>query len=60
MPKCFKCGAPGYWKWRICSDGPWRWVCRSCDLHLNKIALQWAFPRSWKKKLADYRAREAD
>lgn len=56
--KCFKCGRPGFDQWKICSIGKWRWVCKACDLDLNRIALQWAHPRSWKKKLADYEARQ--
>lgn len=60
MAKCFKCGGAGHWQWRVCSDGPWRWVCKACDLELNRIALQWAFPRAWKKKLDAYEARQDD
>jgi hypothetical protein len=31
-------------EWRICSDGPFRPVCKSCDVELNRIALRWAYP----------------
>ena len=46
--KCFKCGQPAAHEWRVCSDGPWRKICRDCDLQLNKIALRWAFPDDYK------------
>lgn len=56
MGRCFKCGGkPPYGEWRICSDGPWRKVCRECDLELNKMALRWAFPRDWRALWKAYR-----
>lgn len=55
MKKCFKCGAPAPdHEWRVCSDGPYRPVCDACDRDLNELALRWAYPRSWKKKLSAY------
>ena len=57
--KCFKCGQPTSYEWRVCSDGPWRKVCAKCDLDLNKIALKWAFPETWRKKFDAYKRRAA-
>lgn len=57
--KCFKCGDHAAYEWRVCSDGPWRKVCKSCDLDLNKIALKWAFPATWKAKFEAYKRRSA-
>jgi len=53
--KCFKCRQPAAYEWRVCSDGPWRKVCKDCDLELNKIALKWAFPGQWRQKFEKYR-----
>jgi len=44
MAKCFRCKTKAYAQWKVCSDGPWRHVCKSCDIELNKIALRWAYP----------------
>ena len=58
--KCFKCGAPGKFQWRICSDGPWRWVCRECDIALNYIAARWAYgPDKAIKMVEKYKQRES-
>jgi hypothetical protein len=54
MKKCFKCGAPAYAQWKICSIDRWRWVCKRHDVELNRLGLQWAHPRSWRKKLSAY------
>jgi hypothetical protein len=55
VSRCFKHKKRrAIFKWRICSDGPWRGVCRECDIELNTIALKWAYPKSWPKKLKTY------
>lgn len=40
--------------WAICSDGTDRGICGECDLDLNKMALKWAFPKTWRAKYAAY------
>lgn len=58
--KCFKCSQPAAHQWRICSDGPWRWVCKACDLQLNYIAARWAFgPEKAMRILQAYKAKES-
>ncbi len=57
MKRCFKCRQKAHAEWRICSDGPWRHVCKDCDVELNKIALKWAYPETWKPKLEAYKRR---
>lgn len=57
--KCFKCRGEGKWQWRICSDGPWRWICDKCDDELNYLAARWAYgPDKAIKMLEKYRARK--
>ncbi len=51
MAKCFKCGDPGYVKWRICADESDRWVCLHHDIELNRIGLRWAYPRAKAERL---------
>lgn len=48
--RCFKCGSEAAHQWRVCADGPWRWVCAACDLELNYIALRWAYgpTKAWR------------
>ncbi len=59
--KCFKCSQPAAHQWRICSDGPWRWVCRECDIALNYIAARWAYgPDKALKLVEKYKARTAE
>lgn len=56
MKRCFKCGRKQvYAKWKICSIDEWRAVCKRCDVELNRLGLQWAYPRSWRKKLDAYK-----
>lgn len=56
--KCFKHkGRKAFDEWRICADGPWRGICKECDVELNRIGLKWAFPRTWKTRLARYKER---
>lgn len=58
MSTCKKHRRPGLYKWRICSHGPWEPVCDICDLELNKIALKWRFPKTWKRRFEAYKRRE--
>jgi len=53
--KCKKHRRKGTYRWRICSHGPWEWVCDQCDLELNKLALKWRFPKTWRKRYERYR-----
>ena len=56
--KCFRHPRrKGVHQWKICSDGRWHYICTECDLELNKIGLQWAYPRTWKPKFEAYRKR---
>lgn len=55
MDKCIKHRRKAIYKWRICSVGPWEGVCPECDLELNKIALKWRFPKTWKRRFDAYR-----
>ena len=57
MVKCVKHKRKAIYKWQICSIGKWEGVCPECDLELNKIALQWRYPKSWKKRFEDYKRR---
>lgn len=54
--RCWKCRRKSseLLGWRICSDGPLRWICAACDLSLNKLALRWAYPKTWRRRLAKY------
>ena len=55
MARCFKHPRrQGVFKWRVCADGPWRGVCKACDLELNRMALKWAFPENWQPKYKAY------
>jgi hypothetical protein len=56
--RCWKCRrkTSTFYGWRICSDGPLRWICKSCDLALNKMALKWAYPKTWKRRFVAYEA----
>jgi hypothetical protein len=37
---CFRCAAPASEQWQICADGNlWRPVCKSCDVQLNRVVL---------------------
>lgn len=54
MARCVKCGGPEYARWHFCSHGKAEPVCIDCDVELNRIALQFRFPRSWEKKLKAY------
>jgi len=42
--KCVRCGKPALHQWKACADGPWRPICRECDISLNRIALMFMFP----------------
>jgi len=56
--KCFKHPRrQAAFKWRVCADGPWRGVCKECDVELNEIALRWAFPSKWEVMLKKYKER---
>lgn len=55
---CFRAGCTNqaYSQWNICADGPYRPVCRECDVELNRMVLEWAgFPDA-AEKIARYRA----
>ena len=54
MAVCIKCKSPEYGRWRFCAHGPYEPVCLEHDIELNRIALQFRFPRSWEEKLATY------
>ena len=53
---CFRCGAPGYHQWQVCSDRRlYRVLCSPCDIALNKLVLRWMGFKDWVAKLAAYR-----
>jgi hypothetical protein len=56
--RCRKHRLPKLYDWRICSHGPWEPVCEKCDLELNKIALKWRFPKSWKRRYEAYKRKQ--
>jgi len=52
---CARCGKPSVYQWRICSDGGrFRAICADCDIGLNKLVLQYMWPKAWKRKHAAY------
>ena len=56
---CVRCGAPSVCQWQICSDGnQYRGFCRSCDVAMNALVLEFVGFPDWKAKLAAYEARE--
>ena len=56
VEKCFKHPRrKAVFKWRICADGRWHGVCKKCDVELNELGLKWAYPRTWKPKLEEYK-----
>ena len=39
---CFRCGMPATTQWQVCADNnTYRPLCRSCDLDLNAMVLEW-------------------
>lgn len=39
---CFRCSLPAETQWQVCADGnTYRPLCRSCDLALNSLVLEW-------------------
>ena len=42
-------------QWKVCSDGRWHGVCVECDLELNRIGLEWAYPMTWRPKFEAYK-----
>lgn len=43
--KCFVCGDKAKYQWQICADNNiYRPICAKCDIQLNKMILDWAFP----------------
>lgn len=53
--KCIKHRREAIYKWRICSIDRWEGVCKECDLELNKIALKWRYPKTWRKRYEAYK-----
>ena len=53
--KCVKHKRRAAYVWRICSLSKDEGVCHECDLELNKLALKWRYPKSWKPKFEKYR-----
>jgi hypothetical protein len=53
--KCFKHRRKAIARWHICSIGKWEPVCQQCDFELNKIALQWRYPKTWMRRYNAYR-----
>jgi hypothetical protein len=35
-------------------------VCKECDIELNGLGLKWAYPETYKKKLAAYIKRSTE
>ena len=53
--KCVRCGAQATAQWQICSDGnTYRPLCRSCDIDLNKLVLEWIGHPDAEELLAKY------
>ena len=55
--ECFRAGCTNRasTQWQICSDGNvWRPLCRSCDVDLNRMVLQWAGVSDAAERIADY------
>lgn len=44
-------------EWKFCSDPDhdWKPICRECDLKLNKIALKFAYPKTWRELYKQYK-----
>ena len=57
--RCWKCKnlVSVRYIWRVCADGPDRKICDDCDAELNRMALQWAYPKTWKRQLEAYKKR---
>ena len=53
---CFRCGAPSFHQWQICSDNRlFRALCSKCDVEMNRMVLRWMGFRNWRSKIAAYR-----
>lgn len=52
--RCIKHRRAAIAEWHICSTEKWEPVCRQCDLDLNKMALRWRYPKTWRKRYAAY------
>lgn len=58
---CFRCGAPAQFQWQICSDGnQYRGICATCDIGLNRAALEYMRDPDVEVKMAAYEARLND
>ena len=55
---CFRCGAkPSLHQWQICADGNiWRAICKSCDVALNRIVLEFVGDVDVDAKITRYAA----
>lgn len=41
-------------QWQICADGPWRPICRICDVELNAMVLKWMGFADAERMIAEY------
>lgn len=55
--RCIKHRRKAIAKWHICSVEKWEPVCKQCDLELNKAALIWRYPKTWRRRFEAYKAR---
>lgn len=52
---CKKHRRPVKWFWKVCAIGKDEAVCDVCDLELNKIALKWRYPKTWRRRYEAYK-----
>ena len=56
---CVRCGDKANSQWQVCADqGRYRALCKSCDIELNSLVLQWANDPNWQTKMNWYRAKQ--
>lgn len=52
---CVRCGKPAHAQWNACADGPYRPICKACDIQLNLIVLRFMRDPDWKRKITVYK-----
>ena len=59
---CYRCGnsGPAYQKWNVCADSTFpvssvkKYLCKSCDVALNRLVLKWVGDPEWRRKIKRY------
>lgn len=53
--KCYRCSNKASSQWNVCADGGiFRPLCRSCDIELNRMVLDWMGDNKVEEKIRKY------